>query len=255
MRRSTKSKARAGTRAAPAIPLRAFVRPSVLVEAALSLSPLVGIAYAGWDMYLVVMLHLLALGVASAFLVLRMLTLSDDAMRYFDTLPRNKGRMRGARWLLGFGAAFVLALPLVIFSAMVTEEFGGPWYQAVHGHGDFWRVVIVSSGLWMPLALVCAWEALSYVADVVLPRAFGCRLGVPRVGAEWAGLSDELKAFLYARAFLVLRMIVTVLAIGPAMIFAVHIGVGVLVVALFVLKTVVAVFLEAGAVVDSERKR
>jgi hypothetical protein len=39
------------------------------------------------------------------------------------------------------------------------------------------------------------------------------------------------------------------------MIFAVHIGVGVLVVALFLLKTVVAVFLEAGAVVDSERKR
>jgi hypothetical protein len=254
MRQSNQSKADAGTRAAPVIPLRAFARPSVLVEAALSLSPLVGIAYAGWDMYLVVMLHLFALAIAAAFLVLRMLTLSDEAMRYFDTLPRGKGRARGIRWVYGVFAALVFALPLLLFVAIISEEFGGTWVKDVRGPGDFWRSVVVASGLWMPLAFVAAWEAASYVVDVVLPR-FGWRLfAAPAVGETWAHLSDELKVFLHYRAFVVLRMIVTVLAIGVALVFAVHIGVTVLVVVLFLLKTVVAVFLEAGAVVDAERK-
>ena len=242
---------------APLFPLRVFFRPSVVIELALGLAPLAGIAVWGWDTYLVLMLHLLALGISSLWLALRGLTLSPEALRHFDPARAGKPPTRGLRFMLAGFAIGGLGLPLVLFVGIITEQLGGPWFELMHGLGDFWRLVVVGSGLWLPLAGICAFEAFGFIADVVLPRLpLARRFRVPMrpVGPEWAALSGELKAFLHARAFVVLRMIVTALAVGVGLFLAEFFGLMALVVLLAAAKTAVGVLIEAGAIVDAERR-
>lgn len=242
-------------------PPRVFIRPPVVMELLFGLSPLAGIAWWGWDTFLVLMLHLLALALAALFLALRMLTLSSDEIGYFIAHKKSKTRtdaQRAVRYGFTGLILFVFGMPLVVLIAMIVEAHGGHWYKALHSLGDFWRVIVVSSGLWLPLAAALAWEAGSYIADAVLPRLpLQTRLRAParHMGVEFKPLSPELRAFLHVRAWVVLRMIVTVLAVGIAMPFGDVLGVVAIVVLLVALKTLVAVLVEAGAIVDLERRQ
>lgn len=237
------------------IPLRAFLRPPVIVEFLFGLSPLAGIFWWGWDSYLVVMLHLLAMALAACWLALRIIALSDDALRYLSSTRENEPVGAARAIYVGFVVG-AFGLPLLLFVAIVSENMGGAWHTAVKSPADFWRVVVVSSGLWIPLAAVAAWEALGFLGDVVLPRIPALRdlRPAPRpMAPEYATLSRELQDFLYARAWAVLRMVLTVVGIGFGLILAQLFGVIALVVVLIVTGTAVGVVLEACAVVDAER--
>jgi hypothetical protein len=247
------------------IPARTFLRPTVLLEFVFGVIPLAGVAFWGWDMFLVVMLHLLAVALQGAFLALRAATLSTAALDYLDTAPNKKGGAgeipkfaRSPYFLRALLVVFVVIcvlLPVSLLIAFVSAEFGGPWVVAVKNLGDFWRSVVLSSGLWVPLALIAVWEMLGYLADAVLPRFAALRPYFPgrEVGPTWNHHTADLRAFLYARAFVALRMIVTVLGVGLGLFLSQGFGVVVVVVLLVALKTVVAVFLEAGAVVDADK--
>jgi hypothetical protein len=218
-------------------------------------------------MFLVVMLHLLAVAVQGAFLALRAATLSSKALDYFETAPTKTGGdqempkfARSPHFVRALLIGFVflgIGLPLVMFVAIVSEQFGGPRFAVVKSVGDFWRVIVVSSGLWVPLALVAVWETLGYLADAVLPRFSVLRAYFPgrEVGAQWDRFGADLSAFVYARALLVLRMIVTVFGVGIGVIFSKGLGVIVVVLLLVAFKTAVAVFVEAGAVIDADKAR
>ena len=249
------------------VPARTFLRPTVLLEFVFGVTPLAGIAFWGWDMFLVVMLHLLAVALQGAFLALRAATLSKGALDYFETAPKKKGGdpdmpkfTRSPSFVRALLVAFVLltiGLPLAMFVAIVAEQFGGPWFKAIESPGDFWRVIVISSGLWVPLALVAVWEALAYLADAVLPRISALRAYFPgrEIGQRWDRFGPDLSAFVHARALVVLRMILTVVGVGIGFIFSKGLGVIAVVVLLVVLKTAVTVFLEAGAIVDAEKAK
>jgi hypothetical protein len=247
---------------AAVVPARVFARPAVLMELLIGLSPLAGVALWGWDVVPVLMLHLLALSVSAAFLILRTAVLSDGDLDYFsprkdDEAAVARRRRRAARWWLPGFLSFALGFPLLILIAMIVERFGGG-AGPVGSVADFWRVVVVGTGLWLPLTAVCLWEAGSFIADAVLPRV---RLGTtfrapPRpVGTAYGALSAELQAYLYVRAWVVLRMVLTALGVGIGMIFSQAFGVLTLIVLLVFLKTSVAVALEAFAIADEEKRR
>src|SRR5262245_14120332 len=253
------SEAATGQPAPWPIPLRALLRAPVLFELLFGVSPLAGALYWGWDIYLLLMLHLLALAVSGAWLALRAATLSDVALRYFDPARKKQpGSPRTVRMLLTVMAVLGIGMPLLLFIGIVSETYGGPWHAAVNNPADFWRVVVVSSGLWLPLAAVCAWEAISFTADVVLPRlplARPFQTPARPIGREWSHLSRELQAFLYVRAFVVLRMLVTVIAVGVGLVLAGFLGLIALIVLLVTCKTAVGMLLEAGAIVDAEKAK
>ena len=108
----------------------------------------------------------------------------------------------------------------------------------------------------MPLGIVVLSTSFGYLADMLasgVPALAGY-LPKRRVGAEWAHLAPDLQAFIQERAHVVLQMIVTVLGVGIGFVFSQ--GFGVILVALLLvgLKTAVAVFLEAGSVVDAKQE-
>ena len=94
------------------------------------------------------------------------------------------------------------------------------------------------------------------VAQVAITKELA-RIRRPRkkpIHPGYAGLSRELQAFLFVRAFVVLRMVVTVFAVGIGFVLLGGFGVIALAVMLAIVKTAVAVFLEAGATVDEETR-
>jgi hypothetical protein len=212
------------------------------------------------------MLHLLAMAVQGAFLALRAATLSTTALRYFDGDGQTTGETTGGTpnrrsspWRVRVTlAAFVIVaigLPLLLFVAIAVEQFGGKVFSQIRGIDDFWQVVVVSSGAWLPLTLVVVSMSLGYLGDMLRSRLPLLSQILPqhRIGAEWANLAPDLQAFIYARAHTVLQMVVTVLGVGIGFVFSQGLGVIVVVVLLVGLKTAVAVFLEAGAVVDAKK--
>jgi hypothetical protein len=252
----TSNATKASPGAPPAWRLRLLLRPPVVIELLVGISPLAGIAFWGWDTFLILMLHLLALALSAAWLVVRVATLSGESLRYFSSTP-GRPAARGARWLYAGFALFTLGAPLVLFVAFITVELRAPEHGPIRGVIEFWRVVVVASGLWLPLAFVAACETLSFVADVVLPRlSLARRFQAPRrpINKAYASLSGELQAFLYVRAFVVLRMIVTVLGVGIGLFLAQGLGAIAPAVILVVLKTAVAVLLEFSAGIDIDKR-
>ena len=72
------------------------------------------------------------------------------------------------------------------------------------------------------------------------------------INPAYRALSPELQAFLYVRAFVVLRMIVTALGLGIGVFVGQLFGIAAIAVLLVLSKTAVAVFLEVGAMVDAD---
>ena len=236
------------------IPLRTFFHPAVLVEFVIGISPLVGIAFWHWDIFFVVMLHLLAMAVQAVFLALRAATLSRNALRHFDRVPIRSPWL--ARTVLACLVILTIGLPLLLLVAIVVEQFGGEAYSRIRRVGDFWRLVVVSSGAWFPLAVVVVWAGCGYLIDLIAPRMplLADNLSRRRIGAEWAHLVPDLQAFIFVRAQVVLQMIVTVLGVGIGFVFSDGFGVVGVAVLLVGLKTAVAIFLQAGAIVDARQE-
>lgn len=248
------------------IPPRTFLHPAVLLELAFGLYPVAGIALWNWDIFNVVMLHLLAMAIQGAFLALRAATLSANALRYFDRASPSvdaidrRARQARSAWLTravltGF-VVLAIGLPLLLFVAIVVEQFGGKLHSQIGSIGEFWQIVVVSSGAWIPLAAVAVLALGEYLIDMLAPRVTLLDGIVPkrRVGAEWAQLAPDLQAFVFVRAHVVLQMIITVLGVGAGFVFSQGFGVVVVALLLVGLKTAVAVFLAAGAVVDAKKE-
>jgi hypothetical protein len=116
---------------------------------------------------------------------------------------------------------------------------------------------VVSSGLWVPLAAACAWEAVGFIADALVPRLpFERRFDVPArtMAPEYAKLSPEVRAFLMVRALVVLRMVVTTFAVGVGMFVGEWLGAIAIVVVLVALKTAVAMMVEASWQIDGDKR-
>lgn len=238
------------------IPARTFLRPPVVVEVVLGVSPLVGVVWFRWDMYLMLMLHLLAIAVSGTWLALRTLVLSRKALVYFNPQTRKpvRGPLPGARFLFAGLTVLGFGVPMFLLAGVISDEFGGAWRAQMHRLGDFFRLVVIGAGLWIPLAFVCAWEAASFAADVLLPLSGRFETPARTIAPAYRSLSRELQAFLYVRAFAVLRLIVTVLAVGAGVFAGQLFGIAAVAVVLVLFKTAVAVFLEAGAIVDAENE-
>jgi len=250
------------------IPARTLLHPSVLLELAFGMIPLAGIAFWHWDIFLVVMVHLLAMAILGAFLALRAATLPAAALRYFQPIiGETKAKFTDGRapprispWrvraVLAACVVGVIGLPLLLFVAIMVEQFGGKAYGHLRSPGDFWRIIVVSAGLWVPLGMVAFSAAFGYLVDMLAPHVplLADHLPPRRIGAQWTHLAPELQDFLLVRAHVVLQMIVTVFGVIAGFIFSGGFGVIVVALALVALKTAVAVFLQAGAVVDAKRE-
>lgn len=150
---------------------RALLRPATLVILIFNAIPIAGIAFRGWDLFLVLMLYWLETLVVGLWAGVRLSTLPVAAIEGLGGPAFGfRGRFASAKWAafhLLFGLAFAAVQFLVLWGM-----FSGEWFAQVSGPREFVRVIVVQSGLWVPLAILFVGRGAG-VVHAIATRPFG----------------------------------------------------------------------------------
>jgi hypothetical protein len=126
--------------------------PSVIILIAANLIPLYGVLHWGWDLYVLMTVYWMETGIIGFWTAVRMAMV--------------------ARW-----AAIILVPFFIIhFGGFMAGHFlflwvlfAGDWSQQVAGAGDFLRVIVFGTGLWLAfIALFCS-HGGSFYLNVLRP--------------------------------------------------------------------------------------
>jgi hypothetical protein len=148
-------------------------RPPNVQETGLSLStfiyvianllPLAGVVFWGWDVFVLLVLYWLETAVIGFWTVIRILLVSPEGSA---TLNRMAARVIGR----GFTAVFIAVhagIFMTIHFLFLWSLFAGHWTEEIHSPFDFVRLIVIDSGLWLPLLILFAVRGWFVVRDVV----------------------------------------------------------------------------------------
>lgn len=142
---------------------------SMLVLVAANLVPLIGVAFWGWDIFLLLILYWLETAVIGFWTILRVLLVSGDGSA---TLTRMSGvgRIVGR----GFQAAFFTVhagIFMTVHFVFLWTLFAGAWAEIVHTPAQFIRIIVIETGLWLPLLILFLVRGWFLFRDVLLGEA------------------------------------------------------------------------------------
>jgi hypothetical protein len=126
----------------PARPRHYLLHPSTLVLVAADLVPLAGVVFWRWDAFLLLSLYWMETVIIALWNLARLLpiAMAEDGPAFLEN----------ARILSGAAGAHFVMLALYFKTLWVFA--GGAWAVRIHGPDQFVRLIIVNSGLWVPLA-------------------------------------------------------------------------------------------------------
>jgi hypothetical protein len=131
-----------------------------------NLVPLAGLVWWGWDAFVLLSLYWLETVVIGFWTILRVATMS-----------RTPGTGAGRGFAAAFGMAGFFTVHAGIFMtvhmAFLWVLFAGPWTSRIHDARDFIRLIVIGSGLWIPLLALFAGQGALYVNDAVNRFVFG----------------------------------------------------------------------------------
>lgn len=141
-----------------------ILRPAIVVLA--NLVPLAGILWWGWDVFVLLCLYWLETAVIGFWTILRVAALSQAP---------GKATARGAAGALALSGFFTVhaGLFMTVHMVFLFVLFAGAWAGRIHDARDFIRLMVIGSGLWIPLLALFAAQGALFVNDAVNRFAFG----------------------------------------------------------------------------------
>lgn len=140
-----------------------------------NLVPLAGLLWWGWDAFILLCLYWLETAVIGFWTILRVATMSRE-----PGSPAGRG-IAGALALSGFFTVHA-GVFMAAHMAFLWALFAGPWTGRIHDARDFIRLIVIGSGLWIPLVALFAGQGALYVNDAVNRFVFGKTLANTATG-------------------------------------------------------------------------
>ena len=167
-----------------------------LVLVAANLLPLVGVAFWGWDAFVLLMLYWLETLVIAFWTILPILVIPGMTANGMGV------RLAGARQAAGqVGTVLFLTFHAGIFMAVhflfLWTLFSGPWADLIHGPVDFVVGLVVGTGLWFPLLILFLVRGWGVFGPYLAPRLSFLPIAAPPAVDEPA-----LLVALYVRIFI-----------------------------------------------------
>lgn len=163
-----------------------LLSPSALILAAANVIPLVGVLYWGWDLFLLLFLYWTDTAIIGFWMIVQ-------AMRE----PPAAG---SSRMLSGFGVVFIIfhaGIFMGVHFLFLWSLFSGPWRGRVHDGAGFVDVVVLQTGLWLPILVMFIGRGLVTLIDLRKAYAWMTSTTVPP-GPPASARANPIHAF-YAR--------------------------------------------------------
>jgi hypothetical protein len=142
---------------------KVFGATAALVAA--NLVPLAGVLWWGWDAFLLLCLYWAETAAIGFWTILKIMTLQFE----------NRSAARGAFADLGYGVFFTVhsGVFMSVHMIFLWSIFSGKWSGEVHGVQEFIRVIIIRTGLWIPLVALFARREPDGPRDDAVGRVVG----------------------------------------------------------------------------------
>ncbi len=130
------------------------ITPAAAVLILSNLLPLAGILWWGWDVFVLLCLYWLETAAIGFWTILRVAALSQAP---------------GKASALGLAGFFTVhaGLFMIVHMVFLFVLFAGPWTGRIHDARDFIRLMVVGTGLWIPLLALFAGQGALFVNDAV----------------------------------------------------------------------------------------
>jgi hypothetical protein len=218
-------------------PRRRLLQPSGLLLLAANLVPLVGVILWGWDAFVLLMLYWLETAVIAFWTVVRIATMSRDALG----MMKIEGQ-RGPSSPIGMALFFTAhaGLFMAVHFLILWTLFSDDWSQRIHGVGSFMTEMVIGTGLWVPLAVLFVVRGGLMLFDAAQP-ALWRRLGFIESPPRKAGVGPA-ETVIFG---LYIRIVVMQVTIIFGAWFALLLGTSGALVVLIALKTAVDLSFQA----------
>ena len=196
---------------------RILRHPASLILIAANLVPLVGVIFWGWDAFVLLMLYWLETAIIAFWTILRIASMPTDALGDISL----KGSDKKPFSALGMAAFFTLhaGIFMVVHFLFLWEMFSDDWSRRIHGLRDFINLMVIGTGLWVPLLALFIGRGALMLFDAARPRLLRWFGIVPHDRPEHAPLSpgESLLFGLYLR--IVVMQVTIIIGAWFAMIF------------------------------------
>jgi hypothetical protein len=214
---------------------RQVLRPSTLILLIANLFPLYGIAYWGWDAFVLLMLYWMETGIIAFWVIVRIATAP----------PQSAGKMtvNGVEkpvtpYFLTVFFTLHAGLFMAVHAVFLFALFSGDWLRKTGGVLGFFHHAIFAEGLWVPLLIMFVARGAFVFLQIVpyrLLRLFGAAARAP--AQPTTENIDRLLVGLYGR----IAVMQVAIIIGGW--FSIFLGSLVPLILLIVLKTMAELFL------------
>jgi hypothetical protein len=144
-----------------------LLHPSTLILIAANLLPLLGIVFWHWDAFLLLVLYWMETLVIGFWTILAVAVtpLDTPARTPQGALMRQTSRFFLVPFFIVHAGIFMSVHFMFLWSL-----FSGGWAKRVHDPADFIRVIIIATGLWVPLAALFVSRGFSFLFAIYAAR-------------------------------------------------------------------------------------
>jgi hypothetical protein len=185
-----------------------LLHPSTLILIAANLLPLLGIVFWHWDAFLLLVLYWMET------LVIGFWTILAVAVTPLDTpakTPQGVPMRQTSRFFLVPFFIVHAGIFMSVHFMFLWSLFSGGWAKRVHDPADFIRVVVIATGLWVPLAALFVSRGFSFLFAIYSARKKPAGPSPGAGGGRKPAFEDGIVNGFYSR---IIVMHLTILAGG-----------------------------------------